>query len=90
MKITIEKSQTILLAAISAWIVSLTLILLPTIGLTTPVFPPKPVESYKIVFLIVTSAIASIYSMKLGLHQVFPDGLKIREKIKAINSFRES
>ena len=86
MKITVEKSQTILIAAISAWIVSLTLILFPTIGLTTPVFPPKPVESYKLTFLIVSTAIASIYSMKMGLHQLFPDGLKLNEIIKAITS----
>ena len=89
MNIIIEKSQTILIAAISAWIVSLTLILFPTIGLTTPVFPPKPVESYKLVLIIVSTAIASIYSMKLGLHQVFPDGLKLREKIEAIIIFRK-
>jgi len=90
MKMPLEKSQTILVAAISAWLVSLTLILFPTIGLTTPVFPPRPVESYKLLFLVVTTAFASIYSMKMGLNQIFPDGLKIKEKIEAINSYRKS
>ncbi len=90
MKMTLEKSQTILVGTISAWLVSLALIFFPSIGLTTPVFPPRPVESYKLLFLVVTSAFASLYSLKMGLHQIFPDGLKIREKIEDINSYRKS
>lgn len=90
MKLTQERSQTILVGAIAAWLVSLTLIFFPTIGLATPVFPPRPVESYKLLFLVVTTAFASLLSMKMGLHQIFPDGLKIREKIEAINPYRKS
>ena len=89
MKINIEKSHTILIAAISAWVASIILILFPTIGVTTTVFPPKPVESYKLVLLIVTAAIASIYSMKMGLNQIFPDGFKIREKLNSLTFFRK-
>lgn len=76
MKNNIEKSHIILIAAISAWVASIILICFPTIGVTTTVFPPKPVESYKLVLLIVTTASASIYPMKMGLNQIFPDGLR--------------
>ncbi len=89
MKINIEKSHIILIAAILAWVASIILVCFPTIGVTTTVFPPKPVESYKLVLLIVTAAIASIYSMKMGLNQIFQDGFKIREKVNSETSFRK-
>jgi hypothetical protein len=84
MKIKIDKNYFFLIVAISAWIASIILILFPINGSTTIVFPPKPVESYKLIFLILTAAIASIYSMKLGLNQLYPDGLKLGEKINSI------
>ena len=71
MEITIEKDYTILIASLSIWAVSIILIIFPTIGVTTTVFPSKPVESYKLVFLLLTTVVSSVYSLKLGLKKIF-------------------
>lgn len=71
MEITIQKEYTILIASLSIWAVSLMLVLFPTIGITTAVFPPKPVESYKLAFLILTTLVTSVYSIKLGIKKLF-------------------
>ena len=70
MEITIEKDYTILIASLSIWAVSIILVMFPTIGVTTTVFPVKPVESYKLLFLLLTSVVSSLYSLKLGLKKL--------------------
>jgi len=70
MEITIQKENTILIASLSIWAVSIILVLFPTIGRTTTVFPSKPIESYKLVFLVLTTIVTSVYSFKLGLKKL--------------------
>lgn len=70
MEITIQKENTILIASLSIWAVSIMLVLFPTIGVTTTVFPSKPIESYKLVFLVLTTIVTSVYSFKLGLKKL--------------------
>lgn len=60
-------SYTTLIASVSAWIASVVLIMYPTIGVTTPVFPPKPTPVYQFVLLLVTTCAASVYSAIMGL-----------------------
>lgn len=55
-----------LIASIAAWIASIVLIMYPTLGVTTPVFPPKPTPVYQFIFLGVTTCLASLYSAVLG------------------------
>ena len=80
MEITIQKEYTILIASLSVWAVSIMLVLFPTIGVTTTVFPPEPIESYKLVFLILTTLVTSIYSLKLGVKHLFPKGTHVTPK----------
>jgi len=84
MKIPLERSYAILIATLAIWVASLTLILIPTIGLTTPVYPPRPSYAYQLTLLVVTAAIASAFSMYLGIKHLFPDGLKIRERLRSL------
>jgi len=55
-----------LIASIAAWIASIVLIMFPTIGLTTTVYPPNPTPVYQFIFLGVTTCLASLYSVILG------------------------
>ena len=71
MEITINKEYTILLAFLSVWAVSIILVMFPTLGVTTKVFPPEPIESYKLAFLIVTTTFTFGYSLKLGINKIF-------------------
>ncbi len=59
-----------LTASITAWIASIVLIMFPTIGLTTTVYPPKPTHVYQFIFLGVTTCLASLYSAILGYKQL--------------------
>jgi hypothetical protein len=59
-----------LIASITAWIASIVLIMYPTIGLTTTVYPPKPTPAYQFIFLGVTTCLASLYSAILGYRQL--------------------
>ena len=71
MEITINKEYTILLAFLSVWAVSIILVMFPTLGVTTKVFPPEPIENYKLAFLIVTTTFTFGYSLKLGINKIF-------------------
>ena len=75
-----ERSYTILIAVVAAWAASLTLVLIPTLGLTTPVYPPPPEYTYELIFLIASTCVAATYSMYLGIKQLFLDGIKLRAK----------
>jgi hypothetical protein len=55
-----------LIASITAWIASIVLIMIPTIGLATPVYPTKPTPIYQLIFLGVTTCLAALYSAILG------------------------
>jgi hypothetical protein len=59
-----------LIASITAWIASIVLIMYPTIGLTTTVYPPEPTPIYQFIFLGVTTCLASLYSAILGYRQL--------------------
>ena len=66
-KSIVSPSYTTLIASVSAWIASIVLIMYPTIGLTTPVYPPKPIPAYQFILLLVTTCLASLYSAIMGL-----------------------
>ena len=51
-----------LIASITAWIASIVLIIFPTVGLTTTVYPPNPTPVYQFIFLGVTTCLAALYS----------------------------
>ena len=59
-----------LIASITAWIASIVLIIYPTIGVTTTVYPPKPTPVYQYILLGVTTCLASLYSAILGYRQL--------------------
>jgi hypothetical protein len=59
-----------LIASITAWIASIVLIMAPTIGLTTTVYPPNPTPVYQFIFLGVTTCLAAFYSAILGYRQL--------------------
>jgi len=65
-----KQSYAILIAAVSAWIASLTMVLIPTIGVTTPVYPPPPSFGYKLILLILTAGAAAAVSMSLGVQHI--------------------
>jgi len=67
LKPTTNSRYTILVAAISAWLVSISTVLFPTMGLTTTVYPPKPTPGYQLILLVVTACIASGYSLYIGV-----------------------
>ena len=59
-----------LIASVSAWIASIVLIMYPTIGVATTVYPPKPTPAYQFILLIITTCFASLYSAVLGYRQL--------------------
>jgi len=59
-----------LIASVSAWIASIVLIMYPTIGVTTTVYPPEPTPVYQFIFLGVTTCLASLYSAILGYRKL--------------------
>ena len=65
-----KQSYVILIAAVSAWLASLTMVLIPTIGVTTPVYPPPPSFGYKLILLILTAGAAAAVSMSLGIQHI--------------------
>jgi len=69
-KSLVSPSYFTLIASIAAWIASIVLIMFPTIGLTTPVYPPNPTPVYQLIFLGVTTCLASLYSAILGYRQL--------------------
>ncbi len=69
-KLLVSPSYFTLIASITAWIASIVLIMFPTIGLTTPVYPPNPTPVYQFIFLGVTTCLASLYSAILGYRQL--------------------
>ena len=75
MKISIARSHAILIATLSAWLASLTLVLFPVVRLTTPVYTPTPAYTYKLIGLVITACTASAYSMYLGIKHLFPEGI---------------
>ena len=65
-----KQNYVILIAAVSAWLASLTMVLIPTIGVTTPVYPPPPSFGYKLILLILTAGAAAAVSMSLGIQHI--------------------
>jgi hypothetical protein len=55
-----------LVASVTAWIASIMLIMYPTIGVTTTIYPPKPTPMYQFILLGITTCFASLYSAVLG------------------------
>ena len=74
----------ILVAAISAWLASVMLIMAPTVGLTTRVYPPKGNPSYQLLLLLLTGGVASISSFVIGVKK-----LRAPEAEQALNGLRE-
>ena len=74
----------ILVAAISAWIAAVMLIMAPTVGLTARVYPPKPNPGYQLLLLILTAGLASISSFVIGVKM-----LRAPEAEQASNGLRE-
>ena len=70
LKPTSNSRYTILVAAVSAWLVSVSTVLFPTIGLTTTVYPPKPTPGYQLILLVVTACIAAGYSLYMGVRML--------------------
>ena len=69
-KLLVSPSYFTLIASITAWIASIVLIMYPTIGLTTTVYPPKSTPIYQFILLGVTTCLASLYSAILGYRQL--------------------
>ena len=69
-KNSVPSGNTLFVGALVAWISSVVLIMAPTIGLTTSVFPPKQVPPYQLILLVVTAAIASGYSLIIGIRMI--------------------
>jgi hypothetical protein len=55
-----------LIASVTAWIASIVLIMYPTIGVTTTVYPPDPTPAYQFLLLGITTCFASLYSAVMG------------------------
>ena len=68
----IERCYTILTVLVVLWVASLTLVVFPTLGLTTPVFPPNPIYTYQLMFLVFSAVIAAGYSASLGINHLYP------------------
>ena len=66
-----KKGYLILVIMVTVWVASLTLILVPTIGTTSVVVPPPPVEQYKLTFLLASACVAAGYSAYLGMRNIF-------------------
>ena len=69
-KSIVSPSYFTLIASIAAWIASIVLIMFPTVGLTTPVYPSKPTPVYQFIFLGITTCLASLYSALLGYRKL--------------------
>jgi len=65
-KVKLSPSYFTLVASVSAWIASIVLILYPTIGVTTTVYPPNPTPAYQFILLGITTCFASLYSAAMG------------------------
>jgi hypothetical protein len=59
-------SYTTLLASLTAWIASVVLIIFPSIGVTSTVYPPEPTSLFQFVLLGITTCLASVYSAIIG------------------------
>jgi hypothetical protein len=65
-KSIVSPSYTTLIASVTAWIASVVLIMFPTMGFTTTVYPPEPTPTYQFILLGVTTILASLYSAIMG------------------------
>jgi len=63
----VKHNYMILIASLAAWIAIVVLIMFPTIGSTTTVFPPNPTPNYLLSGLLVTGGVAAAYSLVLGI-----------------------
>ena len=70
MKSIASPSYFTLIASITVWITSVVLIMYPTIGVTTTIYPPKPTPAYQFILLGVTTCFASLYSAVLGYRRL--------------------
>ena len=67
-----ERKYTALIFLVVMWVASLTLVLVPMIGLTTTVYPPRPIYAYQIAFLVISTIIVAGYSISLGARLLYP------------------
>lgn len=86
MKVNVERSYKILIAAVSTWMAALTLILFPTVGLTTKFYPNRPSFEFELLLLVATAFVAAAYSAYLGIKHIYPEGGKTRKKTDVMDS----
>ncbi len=76
-KSIVKPNYVILIASLAAWIAIVILIMFPTIGTTTTVYPQNPTPNYLLIGLIGTAGVAASYSFVLGI-RLFRENVRSR------------